>query len=773
MASVSSPLGQRKHVVPRLLYISSPEDRPEFQQRPHLNTKISGCFKDPNTFSLNTTPSRIVLRECSRQTIDVKVLKGTTKINQLAQRPRHNSVTSEPTLDQAIQTGVLRELLDVPSTKVDSSFRKGIARRKSSTTKPPPVFAQGLGQHESPCSQSQPDGTPNLDYTLAPKLLIVDNDGRILQYSTGGSLDRLPERIMQLRPGTIAVASDALPGKHWVLSIVRDARNCEEQKKGTWRGFRPRLLSKSSEDKCQVQELLLVFADPFSFNKWLITVRKQIESLGGLQYRPDLRGLDGEAQCYGPAHVPNGDNCALHFPPAPFVFPFAERQPLCLRTPSTSSSQSPRSPRSTAPPERRDSATESSLQSPTDLDRLRDSSLLEDVSISGTRSSYDDVVAVDVMSITSTGGRTSRFIRSPNIGSRPSNGLNRKKSLPAPLLLGDDGRKRALSCSPALPSPQIPRTPTLPTDTMHTLAGKFAPKTYTELHSPIEAAKMANWLDNLSKARQESIDDEAIPARRTPAPEPEDVVGALPQCPVSPISPTSVGVSFQNSEELSPISDDTTFTLPTECDSHTVKPPPPPYALAPNRTSSLDATLKDPQSQALSTAATSETAASTDDGKTLPLRVAGHLEKPTLKGDSHRGPPKKQHRKALSVVTGHDSLSIDTGHKSQRSPAVNDAHFATCFGVGRPFEKQSINIDGESMALPAAAKTLDFPPSPVLQQAIDLLLRSPSLPRQKRAPPLRQKSLPNILYRAEAPLSPPPTAPLPAVPDQSSTLHTP
>ena len=732
MASTLSHPGRERQAKPRLLDISSPQEtrKPEY---PRLTSKKSGCFKDRDSFPYSMP------RPSSRRALDTRSPDTPTIFSQPTGKSRP-ALASEPPLSRAIEQAALRELIDVPAKHPVSSFRRRLIRRKSSS-RPLSRFDQTLAGREdsmtSPCQSDQPYMT---DFTLTPELMILSDDSRILQYNTDGSPDRLPERILQLRPGTVAVASDALPGKHWVLSVVRDARGTERS--ASIKPSRPGLFSRRSEDKRQVQELLLAFSDPFSFDKWLITLRKRIESLGGLQYRPDSRGFDAEVEFMTSS---SAEKHSPQFPSAPFIFPLARRKATDDKAHTIQISHSLCSDCSPVPSLYRDSATGSSY---TSTKELGDTPVLED--IPSARSSYEEPAIVeDVMSI-----------GSPKIDARHSMGytddgvdktLRKKKSLPAPILLGVDARNRASSCDSAIPSPQFPRTPTLGTDTMHNLAGKFAPQTYTVLHSPVEATKMADWLSAVTEARQHSLDDDTTPSQEVQAPCYEDV--RTEQSPVSesPISPIGPSEALPEMFLFAPVSPEA--SPPMKPVTPRIELQPPAYSLAPSRGSSLDATVR--PSRCFSVSSKKGNNATTNANLIAPK-------------DSTRLTTLPKHRKVLSVITTptQSHLTLDTQHYPQRSPAVNDAHMATCFGVETPFTKQSISIGGESMDFPTTAKTLDFPASATLQEAIKMPCRTASMSRPKRTTGMmRQKSMPNIVFPGS--ISPPPTAPLPAVPDQS------
>src|SRR5690606_25901613 len=51
------------------------------------------------------------------------------------------------------------------------------------------------------------------------KIFVLVTSGYLLQYKGEGHFDRLPEKMMQLNKDSVAFASDAIPGKHWVVQV--------------------------------------------------------------------------------------------------------------------------------------------------------------------------------------------------------------------------------------------------------------------------------------------------------------------------------------------------------------------------------------------------------------------------------------------------------------------------------------------------------------------------------------------------------------------------
>ena len=337
-----------------------------------------------------------------------------------------------------------------------------------------------------------------------------------------------------------------------------------------------------------------------------------------------------------------------------------------------------------------------------------------------------------------------------------------------------DGRKRSTSCSPALPSPKFPRTPTLALDTVHQMVGKFVDDEPQSPRSPVGAAKMAEWLERV--AADKSLSDSPLHDGQI-----EELVKAAPSA--RSIEANRKVMHFENFEFSRDSSESTTPRNEShQTPSSDTKSPdsaadngslinPPTYNLAPQHTSSLDFTKKQ---------------RSASDQASLPKAKSNivNTNSPTL--DAFPVPSSKgvgidmgetSGLKLTSEATRRKNLSIqviqsfavsDQLQTPLRSPAVTDAHFATCFGVDQPFHKQSVQIGGESLDFPLTANSLG---------ATSPFVRSPQATGTNALPAAfkkhhikRQQSMPAIIYRGAAPVSPPPSAPLPAVPNSSSSV---
>lgn len=129
------------------------------------------------------------------------------------------------------------------------------------------------------------------------KVYVVTTSGYILQYSGDGKYDRLPEKMLLLGPKSVAFASDAIPGKHWVLQVSQGPDGSEAPAPtDVPRPLLTRLGFHRSYTRRLTQSFLLTFNDPDELSSWLLTVRAQIEARGGKKYVSERVFDDGMEQ---------------------------------------------------------------------------------------------------------------------------------------------------------------------------------------------------------------------------------------------------------------------------------------------------------------------------------------------------------------------------------------------------------------------------------------------------------------------------------------------
>ena len=129
------------------------------------------------------------------------------------------------------------------------------------------------------------DHISNLEWTT--KIFVLATSGFLLQYAGEGSFDRLPEKIMQLGKDSAAFASDAIQGKYYVLQISQAPNEDGSVTKGPSKSVLSRI-GLRNDLKRSTSSFLLVLDSPEEMSTWMGAVRREIESLGGKSYRPDI-----------------------------------------------------------------------------------------------------------------------------------------------------------------------------------------------------------------------------------------------------------------------------------------------------------------------------------------------------------------------------------------------------------------------------------------------------------------------------------------------------
>ncbi|EWC43476.1 hypothetical protein DRE_07555 [Drechslerella stenobrocha 248] len=118
----------------------------------------------------------------------------------------------------------------------------------------------------------------SLDIHYTQKLFILA-PGLLIQYSSEGSYDREPERVLRLRPDSLTFASDIFEGKHFVLHITSTSPEASPLSADE---RRPSLISRSTpKPRFDAHIILLVFDTAEEMQEWLLRIRREISRLGG------------------------------------------------------------------------------------------------------------------------------------------------------------------------------------------------------------------------------------------------------------------------------------------------------------------------------------------------------------------------------------------------------------------------------------------------------------------------------------------------------------
>ena len=223
--------------------------------------------------------------------------KRGSKIKPIKRTPKLGSVWEPPSLFQAYPKAVKEGNLFAPVMDVEAVLRIDKYRKMSEGGQDTSALiaeAQELGIDEENLKDKKRHKKRSSSVTnveCVPKLYILTIDGHLLQYAAEGPVERPPERIMHLCKESAAFASDAIPGKHWVLQI---SQTSTEDGNVVPDPRRPSMFHKftfGSDVKKPVSHFLLVMNSAEEMNTWLVTIRKEIQSLGGKVYRPDEKAI--------------------------------------------------------------------------------------------------------------------------------------------------------------------------------------------------------------------------------------------------------------------------------------------------------------------------------------------------------------------------------------------------------------------------------------------------------------------------------------------------
>ncbi|KAI9373853.1 hypothetical protein BJX61DRAFT_357078 [Aspergillus egyptiacus] len=214
--------------------------------------------------------------------------------------PAEDVAWKPPPLFKAYPQGLKHTTLPAPTLSSDSIMRLHATFKAKGANLHDDDSQSGQQANEEPSEDLAPrrkklekenqkylralsDNIENSEWTR--KVFVLATSGYILQYPGDGKHDRLPEKMLLLGPKSVAFASDAIPGKHWVLQVSQGSE--EGSSTNTAEGHRPlfsRFAFHRSYARRLAQNMLLVFTDPDEMSSWLLAVRAQIEARGGKKY---------------------------------------------------------------------------------------------------------------------------------------------------------------------------------------------------------------------------------------------------------------------------------------------------------------------------------------------------------------------------------------------------------------------------------------------------------------------------------------------------------
>ncbi|PKX99054.1 peptidase family M20/M25/M40 protein [Aspergillus novofumigatus IBT 16806] len=199
-----------------------------------------------------------------------------------------------PPLFQAYPQAIKHDCLWAPAMSADSILRiQATAKSNSSSNDVDPQGNQPPNEEASAERKKKEDKEKKHMRTVSDtigktewsqKIYVLVTSGYILQYSASGRHDRLPEKMLQVGPKSVAFASDAIPGKRYVLQISQSSEEDSTATVDTHRPLFSRLGFHRSYSRRWTRTFLLVFSNAEEMSSWLLAVRAQIEARGGKKY---------------------------------------------------------------------------------------------------------------------------------------------------------------------------------------------------------------------------------------------------------------------------------------------------------------------------------------------------------------------------------------------------------------------------------------------------------------------------------------------------------
>ncbi|KAI4097032.1 MAG: hypothetical protein L6R37_006868 [Teloschistes peruensis] len=194
-----------------------------------------------------------------------------------------------PPLFQAYPQSVKYATLSAPIVSSDSILqfqndKKRMAKGKKNRSGSAKKRSSSDEEEEEEVLEDNDEDTLQLD-DWSQNIYLLVTSGYMLQYAGEGSFDRLPEKIMPIGKESAAFASDAIPGKHWVLQVSHILDENGFAKTGSSWSFLRRLGLVGNMKRCSASNFLLVLDSPEDLGAWLGVVRREIEVWGGHKYQ--------------------------------------------------------------------------------------------------------------------------------------------------------------------------------------------------------------------------------------------------------------------------------------------------------------------------------------------------------------------------------------------------------------------------------------------------------------------------------------------------------
>ncbi|KAJ5753380.1 uncharacterized protein N7511_007533 [Penicillium nucicola] len=262
------------------------ESLPEPQTAILSETPMSPSLMSPRT--IDSTPTVTSPTTAQRPRATLRTARPKPLEESLSKQDRYG--WKPPPLFQAYPQSTKHDSLSAPALSADSILRLHAIQAKNSTDE---GTTNALEQDEAANvarkkrEQKERKHLRTLSGTInkvewTQKIYVLATAGYILQYAGDGKHDRLPEKMLLLGPNSVAFASDAIPGKHWVLQVSHNPSS--DPNSSVPEPPKPRFSRFSfarSNTRRFAGSFLLVFDNPDAMISWLTAVREEIEKRGG------------------------------------------------------------------------------------------------------------------------------------------------------------------------------------------------------------------------------------------------------------------------------------------------------------------------------------------------------------------------------------------------------------------------------------------------------------------------------------------------------------
>jgi hypothetical protein len=195
--------------------------------------------------------------------------------------PEGIAAWSPPPLFQAYPQAIKHAHLPACTVSADVVLRLHTHKSSGSLAgllSPTPDIAEEMAA-EKPKRRHKRNGSGSASrFEWTSKVFVLATSGHLLQYAGAGTFDRLPEKVLQLGKDSAAFASDAIPGRHWVIQVSAVAE--PDRSPTSHSSLRSRLPFRGQERR-HSSTFLMVFESAEEMDGWIAILRREIETLGG------------------------------------------------------------------------------------------------------------------------------------------------------------------------------------------------------------------------------------------------------------------------------------------------------------------------------------------------------------------------------------------------------------------------------------------------------------------------------------------------------------